>query len=59
MEDPISMAIYQYLMTTILDQHLSIIAVLDEDVPNPKIVGFQILSVSSKADSPLPEVKLQ
>lgn len=41
-----------------LNQNISIIAVIDDDSPNPEIVGLEILSVASKEDPELPEVKI-
>lgn len=49
--------IYQYLLTQMIAQNISIIAVMDDDSPNPEIVGLQLLSVASKDDPELPEVR--
>ncbi|XP_065202226.1 uncharacterized protein LOC135832720 [Planococcus citri] len=56
LEDELSMQIYQYVISKMLENSVSILAVLDEDVPKPEIVGLQILSIASKGDPSLPEV---
>lgn len=57
MKDETSMMIYQYLLHKIFQQRMSVLAVLDNDTPKPKIVGLQIFSVASISDTPLPEVR--
>lgn len=57
-EDEISVMVYQYLWSQMLQQRVSVVAVLDEEIPKPQIVGLQILSVTSKNDPPLPEVRI-
>ncbi|KAL6954427.1 hypothetical protein U1Q18_051793 [Sarracenia purpurea var. burkii] len=39
-----------------LEQRISIIAVLDEDVPKPEIIGLHKLLVISKEDEPVPNM---
>ncbi|XP_065202217.1 uncharacterized protein LOC135832709 isoform X2 [Planococcus citri] len=39
-----------------LQQRVAIMAVLDEDVPKPEIIGLQQLFVASKEDDPEPEL---
>lgn len=51
-----SMAIYQYLISKMMENNVSILAVLDNEEVKPEIVGLQILSIASKDDPSLPEV---
>lgn len=57
LEDERSLMGYQSILTKMMAKNISIIAVIDDDSPNPEIVGTQILSVASKNDPELPEVR--
>lgn len=49
--------VYQFLLSKMMENNASILAVLDEDTPNPEIVGLQLLSVATKGDAELPQVR--
>ncbi|XP_065202222.1 uncharacterized protein LOC135832712 isoform X2 [Planococcus citri] len=57
-EDERTMHNLQSKHRAILQQHTSIVAVLDEDVPKPEIVGMLKLLVASKEDDPIPKPQI-